>query len=81
MISEIKISQYFYYNRLQRRDYGLSLKMFSDNIFLFFLLNSFPFLIFLKYFQVYPFLLIMLDLYEISWALAKKWYECFNFCL
>ena len=36
MISEIKISQYFH-NRLQRRDYGLSLKMFSDNIFLFFL--------------------------------------------
>ena len=34
MISEIKISQYFH-NRLQR-DYGLSLKMFSDNIFIFF---------------------------------------------
>ena len=79
MISEIKISQYSH-NRLQRRDYGLSLKMFSDHIFLLFF-NLFPFLIFLKYFQVYPFLLIILDLYEISWALAKKLYECFNFCL
>lgn len=53
--------------------------VFDNTFSVFLLLYSFPFLIFFKYFPVYPFLLIILDLYELSRALALCFFSMSNY--